>query len=75
MWVLLDMFQIINSIYSMLLVVYYSKLSELEENKTFTEVKRWINRLELVLFMIASIFILITAIVSIIPHLVHFAYD
>ena len=33
MWVFIDMFEILNTVYSVILIVYYSKLSDLKKNK------------------------------------------
>ena len=62
-WFFLRAFEVLNIVYPILLVIYYTKLYELNHNKTFDQVKRVINRLELiVILIIASILIVYLAI-------------
>ena len=56
-----------NIAYPVLLVVYYTKLSELKENKTFDEVKKSINKQELIIITASAVIIVFHTIISTVP--------
>ena len=70
MWFFLRMFEVTSMSYPILLIIYYTKLSDLRNDKPFNEVKRSINRLELAaIFTILSI-LMLYLIVATLPNIV-----
>ena len=74
MWIFSDIFQILNVVYPILLIIYYTKLSDLKKNKTFAQVKRWINRAEFTLILISTAMIVFTTVDAILPRILEIAY-
>ena len=68
------MFEILSMSYPVLLIIYYTKLGDLQKNKPFEEVKRSINRLEVTVIVTISIALLIHLMITTVPNIVIYAY-
>ena len=74
MWFFLRMFEVLSMSYPVLLIIYYTKLGDLQKNKPFEEVKRSINRLEVTVIVTISIALLIHLMITTVPNIVIYAY-
>ena len=73
LWFFLKMFEVLSISYPILLVIYYTKLSDLRENKTFSQVKKSINRLELILLSIIWTVVLSYFLLGTLPNIIIYA--
>ena len=74
MWVFSNMFQVLNAVYPLLLIIYYSKLSDLRK-KTFKQVKTWINRVEFMLIIVSLVIIFVMAFFNLLPRILYISYS
>ena len=70
MWFFLRMFEVTSMSYPILLIIYYTKLSDLRNDKPFSEVKRSINRLELAAILTILSILILYLIVATLPNIV-----
>ena len=68
-WFFLKTFEVLSISYPILLVIYYTKLSDLRKNKTFNEVKKSINRLELLVIFSIWLILLSYFIIGTLPNI------
>ena len=68
LWVFMKIFELLTMYYPVLLVIYYTKLGGLQNNRTFREVKKSINRLELWGILLLSFLFILYLMIGIVPH-------
>ena len=73
MWLFIRMFEVVSITYPVLFIIYYTKLSDLRNDKPFNEVKKSINRLELVAILTIILIITICFIIGTIPNIVMYS--
>ena len=66
-WLFLRMFEILCIFYPILLAIYYTKLCDLN-TRTFDEVKKTINRLELIVILCIALILVTYLIISVLPN-------
>ena len=71
LWVFMKIFELLIMYYPVLLVIYYTKLGGLQNNRTFREVKKSINRLELWGILLLSFLFLPYLMIGIVPHVLY----